>query len=48
MHIGVDFDNTMVCYDAIFHRVCLEKGLIPSEIPINKSEVRNYLRRGGK
>jgi hypothetical protein len=48
IHIGVDFDNTIVCYDALFHRVALERGLIPAELPVNKSEVRNYLRRAGK
>lgn len=48
MHIGVDFDNTIVCYDALFHRVALERGLIPAELPVNKSDVRNHLRRIGK
>ncbi len=48
MHIGIDFDNTIVCYDALFHRVCLEKGLITPDVPENKSDVRNYLRRMGK
>jgi hypothetical protein len=47
MHIGIDFDNTIVCYDALFHRVCVEKKLIPPEVPVNKSDVRNYLRRVG-
>ncbi len=47
MHIGIDFDNTIVCYDALFHRVCLEKGLIPKDVPVNKSDVRNYLRSIG-
>ncbi len=47
MHIGIDFDNTIACYDALFHRVCVEKGLIPPEVPVNKSDVRNYLRRTG-
>ena len=45
MHVGVDFDNTIVCYDALFHKVALEKGLIPADLPVNKSDVRNYLRR---
>ena len=45
MHIGVDFDNTIVCYDGLFHRVCRERGLIPADVPVSKSEVRNYLRR---
>ncbi|HEX5219698.1 MAG TPA: haloacid dehalogenase-like hydrolase, partial [Verrucomicrobiae bacterium] len=47
MHIGVDFDNTIVCYDALFHKVARERNLIPAEVPVNKSEVRNYLRRIG-
>ena len=45
MHLGVDFDNTIVCYDALFHKVACEKGLIPTDVPVNKSDVRNYLRR---
>ena len=45
MHLGVDFDNTIVCYDALFHKVAREQGLIPPEVPVNKSDVRNYLRR---
>jgi hypothetical protein len=48
MHIGVDFDNTIVCYDALFHRVASERGLIPADLPVNKSDVRNHLRRVGK
>lgn len=48
MHLGVDFDNTIVCYDALFHQVAREQGLIPADVPVNKSEVRNYLRRVDK
>jgi hypothetical protein len=48
LHIGVDFDNTIVCYDALFHRVARERNLIPADLPVNKSEVRNHLRRIGK
>lgn len=44
MRIGVDFDNTIVCYDALFHQVALEQGLIPATLPVNKSAVRDYLR----
>ena len=47
MHIGVDFDNTIVCYDALFHKVARERNLIPADVPVNKSDVRNYLRRIG-
>lgn len=48
MRIGVDFDNTIVCYDALFHRLAVEQGLIPPEIPPRKGEVRDHLRRAGR
>ena len=44
MLIGVDFDNTIVCYDRLFHRLALERGWIPPELDADKSSVRNYLR----
>lgn len=44
MRIGVDFDNTIVCYDDLFHTVALERGLIPPDLPRSKSAVRDYLR----
>jgi hypothetical protein len=48
VRIGVDFDNTIVSYDALFHRVALERDLIPRELPQTKLSVRDYLRRAGK
>jgi hypothetical protein len=48
MRIGIDFDNTIVCYDGLFHQVCLERALIPPDMPKNKSDTRNYLRKVGK
>jgi hypothetical protein len=48
MKIGLDFDNTIISYDAIFYKVALEKSLIPSELPANKVAVRDYLRNAGK
>ncbi|MFN0051124.1 MAG: haloacid dehalogenase-like hydrolase [Planctomycetales bacterium] len=48
MRIGVDFDNTIVRYDEVFHRVALERGLITAEIPVSKGAVRDHLRRCGK
>jgi hypothetical protein len=47
VRIGVDFDNTLVSYDALFHRVALERNLIPPELPQTKLSVRDYLRRAG-
>ena len=48
MLIGVDFDNTIVCYDQVFHQVAVEQGLIPLEVPVSKGEVRDYLRQCGR
>ncbi|HEY3396244.1 MAG TPA: haloacid dehalogenase-like hydrolase [Armatimonadota bacterium] len=48
MRLGVDFDNTLVCYDAGFHRVAVERGLIPADLPVSKYAVRDYLRRGDR
>jgi hypothetical protein len=48
MLLGVDFDNTIVCYDQIFHRVARERGLVPENVPVNKGAVRDYLRQVGR
>jgi hypothetical protein len=46
--LGLDFDNTIVTYDGVFHRVAREKGLIPANIGRSKDEVRDYLRSVGR
>src|SRR5262245_37504951 len=48
LNIGVDFDNTIVSYDALFHKVGCERGWFGTEVGMNKSDVRNYLRRIGR
>ena len=48
MRIGLDFDNTIVCYDQAFYNAALEQGLIPPELPAVKNQVRDYLRSQGK
>lgn len=48
MLVGVDFDNTIVCYDRLFYAVALEEGLIPAALPVSKSAVRDYLRAAGR
>lgn len=48
MRIGIDFDNTVICYDAVFNRVGVEKGLIPPGLPKGKGFVRDYLREAGR
>ncbi|MEC4805599.1 MAG: hypothetical protein SAJ12_07635 [Jaaginema sp. PMC 1079.18] len=48
MLIGLDFDNTLICYDTLFHRVALEQELIPADLPARKNCVRDYLRSHGQ
>lgn len=48
MIIGIDFDNTIVCYDKLFYEVALEKDIIPEDLSEVKGEVRDYLRKEGK
>jgi len=45
MVLGVDFDNTIVRYDELFHSVALERGLIPATLPARKNDVRDFLRQ---
>lgn len=42
--IGIDFDNTIVQYDELFHRIACERQLIPPDVPVSKERVRDYLR----
>jgi phosphoglycolate phosphatase-like HAD superfamily hydrolase len=48
MLIGLDFDNTIVCYDRLFHRLAAERGLLLEPVAENKTAVRDYLRRIGR
>lgn len=48
MRIGFDFDNTIVHYDAIFHKVALEQGVIDDTVAVSKLAVRDYLRQADK
>jgi hypothetical protein len=48
LHVGVDFDNTIVCYDEVFHRLALDEALIPSSLPCDKTSVRDFLRAAGR
>jgi hypothetical protein len=48
MILGVDFDNTIVRYDELFHRIAVERGLIPATLAVRKNEVRDFLRRCGQ
>ncbi len=44
MLIGLDFDNTIVSYDALFYKVAIEREMVPATTAVNKVAVRNYLR----
>src|SRR5215212_618585 len=43
MRIGIDFDNTIACYDGVFHAAALERGLISADIGHDKNSVRDHL-----
>ena len=43
--LGIDLDNTLISYDRLFHKLALEQNLIPPGLPVNKTAVRDYLRR---
>src|SRR5579862_4026403 len=47
MLLGIDFDNTIVRYDQVFHRAAVERGLIPETLPADKLLIRNHLRNAG-
>ena len=48
MRVGIDFDNTVVGYDPLFHRAAVEQGLVPAELSATKIAVRDYLRSTGR
>lgn len=48
MLIGLDFDNTLVRYDEVFHAAAVARGLIPAEVPALKDAIRDRLRAEGR
>ena len=42
--IGIDFDNTLVSYDALIHQTALERGLITAGTDAGKRTVRDRIR----
>jgi len=45
MVLGVDFDNTIVRYDDLFHRIAVERKLISPALPARKNAIRDFLRQ---
>jgi hypothetical protein len=48
MRLGIDFDNTIACYNTIFHRLAAERGLVPADPVLSKAQVRDLLRKQGR
>ena len=48
MRIGIDFDNTIACYDGVFHAAALERGLIPADLGRDKNTIRDHLNGTGR
>ena len=42
--IGIDFDNTIISYDSLIHKIALENNVIPSLLPPSKKKIRDHLR----
>ncbi len=42
--VGIDFDNTLVSYDALIRRVAVERGLIADGVDTGKKAVRDQIR----
>jgi hypothetical protein len=42
--IGIDLDNTLVCYDELFHREAHREGLIDLSTPRSKERIRDAIR----
>ncbi len=47
MRIGIDFDNTIISYEYMFHDAAVRRGLIPAATPSDKTAVRDTLREAG-
>lgn len=43
MRIGIDFDNTIACYDTLFHQTAININLMNPGPPLNKVEVKKQL-----
>ncbi len=45
MRIGLDFDNTIICYDTVFAQAAVQRGLLPAGFQGTKQSVRDAIRR---
>ena len=44
MRIGVDLDNTIICYGPLFHAVAVARGLVPSDLPSSKQVIKTWIQ----
>lgn len=44
MKIGLDFDNTLIRYDALFYALAQQSYALPAEVAPNKTAIRDYFR----
>lgn len=44
LRVGLDFDNTIVCYDSLFYSLAVQEGLVPASTAPHKAAVSAYLR----
>ena len=42
--IGIDFDNTIISYDNIMHKIALERDLINADVIKSKKHIRDSIR----
>lgn len=42
--VGVDLDNTIICYDGLFHRLAVERGLVSLDFQPSKKLIRDRIR----
>ena len=47
MRIGIDFDNTLVCYDQLFWTLAHDVGVVDESVAHQKDAVRDHLRKQG-
>src|SRR3989338_7233328 len=43
--IGVDFNNTIICYDDVMHQAAVQQGLVPSSCRMSKHAIRDMVRQ---
>jgi len=46
--LGLDFDNTLIRYDGLFHTLAVEQKLISPELKADKTVIRDHLRAKGR